>query len=419
MDIPLQFSALGERAQSPTIARLMASALENPSLLSLAAGFTDNATLPFDRVEAAVSAIAQRGGKESLQYGTNQGRLGLRKLLADHLAGWEPALDAARLDEHFFVTNGSQQALYLAMQVLCEPGDIVLVDRPSYFVYLEMLRGMGVRAVSIPVSDDGRVDEEGLSATVGELASSGERGRVKAVYFVSYYSNPSSRSLSADEKRGIARVLREAGLIVPVIEDAAYRDLYFSEPPAAPSVLAMGEWAGFPQLYLSTLTKPFATGLRVGYGYCSHDEWLAKMLHTKGHHDFGSANFNQAILEEVLSDDGLKNQLAVIRPEYERKMRALHGVLTEERLESVGWKWIEPTGGLYLWLEAPKGMDTGLDSEFCHSCIEEGVLYVPGELCFGDDVPSNYVRLSYGVLRDDDLREAGRRFASVARRFSA
>lgn len=87
-------------------------------------------------------------------------------------------------------------------------------------------------------------------------------------------------------------------------------------------------------------------------------------------------------------------------------------------LLSLGWSWAVPDGGLYLWLKAPASLDTGLDSAFCHACVEAGVLYVPGELCFGDDVPKNYIRLSFGVLGESELEEAGRRFAGVAKRFA-
>lgn len=408
------FSALGKRAKPPTIARLMATTLEKPELLSLAAGFTDNATLPSEMVSKAVKRIAGKEDHEALQYGMNQGRPGLRKLLAKHFRSWEPMVTDAEISDEFFVTNGSQQALYLAMQVLCEPGDIVLVDRPSYFVYLEMLKGMGVQARSIPVDADGLVDETGLETLITELKQFGEIARLKAVYFVSYYSNPSSRSLSLGEKVGMAEVLKRAGVVVPVIEDAAYRDLYFERASGVPSVVGIDAWRDFPKLYLSTLTKPFASGLKIGYGYCSHREWLAKMLHTKGHHDFGSAHFTQAILEEVLADGGLSRQLEVIRPAYQGKMRVLDEILRIEGIIQAGWKWQVPDGGLYLWLEAPPGLDTGLDSEFCRNCIAEGVLYVPGELCFGDSPSKNFVRLSYGVLGEADLGEAGRRFARVA-----
>jgi 2-aminoadipate transaminase len=392
--------------------------LENPKLLSLAAGFTDNQTLPVAAVQAAVERLAARAGEpEYLQYGTNTGRPKLRAALADRLLAMETPPDADTVRKNFFITNGSQQALYLAMQVLCDPGDIVLVDRPSYFVYLEMLTGLGVQARSMPLDDQGRMDGPGLAALLETLRTRGELGRVKAVYFVSYFSNPSARSLDEAEKNVIADVLTKAGVIVPVVEDAAYRELYYEHPHPARSVLSLPAWEAFPKLYLSTLTKPFASGLKVGYGTSSDSGLLAKMLHVKGHHDFGTTNYNQAIFEEVLSVGGLDEQLAVIRPGYQKKMRALHGALTEAGLPALGWKWAVPGGGLYLWLEAPAELDTRMDSAFCHACVAAGVLYVPGDLCFGDDAPKNFIRLSFGVLGEADLIEAGRRFASVAKTF--
>lgn len=392
--------------------------LENPKLLSIAAGFTDTSSLPVAAVQAAVDALARRGGDpEYLQYGTNQGRPKLRTLLADRLLAMETPADAEVVRKNFFITNGSQQALYLAMQVLCDPGDIVLVDRPSYFVYLEMLVGLGVQARSMPVDASGKIDGPALRTLLTGMRERGELSRLKAVYFVSYFSNPSARSLDEAEKNAIAGALTESGAIVPVLEDAAYRDLYYEQPHTARSVLSLPSWAAFPKIYTSTLTKPFATGLKVGYGTCSDSGLLAKMLHVKGHHDFGTTNYNQAILEVTLAKGGLDAQLAVIRPGYQRKMRALHGALTEAGLPALGWSWSVPGGGLYLWLTAPASLDTGLDSAFCRACVEAGVLYVPGDLCFGDDAPKNCARLSFGVLGEADLIEAGRRFAGVAKRF--
>jgi 2-aminoadipate transaminase len=99
-------------------------------------------------------------------------------------------------------------------------------------------------------------------------------------------------------------------------------------------------------------------------------------------------------------------------------MQALHEALEAQGLRPLGWDWKVPTGGLYLWLSGPKALDTGMASEFCRACIDAGVLYVPGDLCFGDSPPRNFVRLSFGVLGEADLREAARRFVQVARRFA-
>lgn len=416
----IQFSDLGQRAHPPTIARLMAMALENPDLLSIAAGFTDTSTLPVRGVGQAIAELAAKlPTPEYLQYGSNHGRPGLRKLLVDHLCGLEPALDHHEAQKGFFISNGSQQALYLAMQVLCNPGDIVLVDRPSYFVFLEMLKGLGLEARSIPVGEDGLVDGDAFKAVLREMKANGEADRIKAVYFVSYYSNPSGRSLTKAEKALIGAILKGQDIVVPAIEDAAYRDLYYRTPWPAPSILTIPEWEGFPRLYTSTLTKPYATGLKVGFATCTDMEWRAKMLHVKAHHDFGTANFNQAIFEQVLENGGFETQLKQIRSAYEAKMQTLDQALRDQKLQELGWRWERPAGGLYLWLTAPENFDTGLESAFCQACVEAGVLYVPGELCFGDNAPCECVRLSFGVLGEAELTEAGRRFAKVARDFAS
>jgi len=411
------FSSTGQRASSPTIARLMTMALEKPGMLSLSAGFTDNLSLPVEAVrEATLSLLSRPGEPEYLQYGTNQGRPLLRELLARRLLRTDPgAGELADLASRCLVTNGSQQALYLAVQVLCDAGDIILVDRPSYFVFLEMLAGLGIRALSIPTDSNGATDLPALTKLLASLKASGEASRLKAIYFVSYFSNPSSRSLPEDEKCGLARVLRDAGLVLPVIEDAAYRELYYTRPHPARSVLELPEWEGFPRLYLATLTKTFATGLKIGYGFCSDRAWLAKMLAVKGHHDFGSCHFAQAICELVIGNGAFDTQLRRVRDLYQAKMLALHRTLEREGLRDLGWTWEEPAGGLYLWLKAPASLDTSMDSAFCKACLDAGVIYVPGELCFGDNAPRNQVRLSFGVLPLKDLEEAARRFVKVAR----
>ena len=419
----VRMSALGQRARPPAITALMRTALETPGLLSLAAGFTDNATLPVTAVAEALRSLqASAKEPEFLQYGTNAGRPGLRAAVASRVLAQDgvvadAAAVAARVEETF-MTNGSQQALYIAIQTLCEPGDIVLVDRPSYFVFLELLGGLGVQARSMPVDAAGRLDADGVAVMLRRIHAAGERERLKAVYFVSWFSNPSGRTLDAAERRELARTLRAENCVVPVIEDAAYRELGFDARAAQAQSGVLGDpaWDGFPRLYTGTLTKPFATGLKIGYGMCSDRSWRQAMAHVKGHHDFGSGNFAQALLERAMTDGAYDAQLEVLRAAYRAKRDALHAALEAGGLAQLGWKWRLPEGGIYLWLEGPAALDTAGDSAFCRACLDEGVLYVPGALCHGDEAPKNTVRLSYGVLSPALLAEAGARFCRAARK---
>jgi 2-aminoadipate transaminase len=412
----INFSKLGREIQPPVIVDLMARALANPELLSLAAGFTDNAVLPRELVSRFATELTQVGlSDEPLQYGQNQGRLRLRELTCEWIATHPGERIGAFDPANLFITNGSQQALYLAVQVLCDPGDIVLVEEPSYFVCLEMLKGLGLRPIGIPCDDTGAIQPDAFAELLRTLDANGERKRVKAVYLVSYFCNPSSRSLEFDEKVKVAELLLEGGYQIPVIEDAAYRELYFDAPHPAPSIVSMDAFAAFPKLYLGTYTKPFATGLKTGYGYCSHPEWLAKILGIKGHQDFGSAHFNQAIIERVLDEGLYAEHLAIIQKHYAHKAMVLDEVLRAGGLIELGWRWETPKGGLILWLRAPEGSDLRMESDFCRCCIKHGVLYVPGDLCFSSGKPWHCARLAVGTLAEPRLRQAAQRFVEVAR----
>lgn len=411
----IQFSKIGREIQSPIIVDLMNRALANPDLLSLAAGFTDNEVLPKALVARFAAELTQAEvANEPLQYGQNQGRLRLRELSCRAIESHPGERAGAFKPAQMLLSNGSQQALYLAMQTLCDPGDIVLLEEPSYFVCLEMLKGMGLRPIGIPCDATGAIQFDRFEQLLRDLDASGDRARVKAIYLVSYFSNPSSRSMEVSEKRTVAATLLAADHQIPVLEDAAYRELYFDAPHSAPSIISMPEFEPFPRLYLGTYTKPFATGLKVGYGYCTHPEWLEKMLCIKGHQDFGSAHFNQAIVERVLDCGLYAEHLAGIRKHYARKASILETALIEGGLQDAGWMWEQPKGGLIIWARAPEGSDLRMESEFCQRCIKQGVLYVPGDLCFPDGQPWHYARLASGALPEDRLVEAARRFVAVA-----
>ena len=174
----LAYSRMGNQIADPVITQLMVEALSKPDLLSLAAGFTDNHVLPVNLVNNVVSNLSRNTeNTEYLQYGFNQGRLLLRKLTGQFLATYTGEAGKEFNPEQMLITNGSQQALYLAVQVLCDPGDIILVERPTYFVFLEMLKSLGVEAVSIPTEDDGGINFEQFAAMIEAISVSSKRER--------------------------------------------------------------------------------------------------------------------------------------------------------------------------------------------------------------------------------------------------
>ena len=414
-EMKANLSQLGLRQKSSDITRLMALAFQRPDILSLAAGFTDSESLPVEDVREIVQEISclETEAKASLQYGPNIGRDALRSHLTSRIANCDLDSEAALQPDRLFITNGSQQALYLAVQTLCDAGDCILVEQPTYFVFLEILQGLGVEPIPMPMDDRGDVDLDVLRTVFEKAALDGSIEKIKAVYLVSYFANPSGHSISEEVKQALGELLTEFNSSIALLEDAAYRELYYEEAHPAKSALSIDSCCDLPVLYTSTLTKPYASGLKVGYVYCNSDEWRDAMLAVKGQQDFGTSHFTQAILERALLSGRFDRHLSELRGIYNRKMQALHRCLARSLLD-LGWSWAIPEGGLYLWLRSPNGLPTGSESEFHKACLDSGVFYVPGDLCFVNNAQIDYIRASFGVLSENQLEEAAERFNRAA-----
>ncbi len=412
----LSYSRLGTCARSveSVITRLMADKLAYPEMLSLAAGFTDNRVLPESLILAALKRLEKTEERSHLQYGMNRGRPGLRRCVVDLLKNYPGEHDLELDEDNVVITTGSQQGLYILVQMLCDPGDIVLVESPSYFVFLELLKGLGVRAVSIPSREDGSIDQGGLASLIQSLKDTGELDSVKLIYLMGAFANPSTRSISEEDKRGLFSVLHQLDRQIPVVEDMAYRELYFDAPFPALTLLAMDEWTDYPVIYSGTFTKPFSTGLKVGFIVSRDQDCLTTLSKIKGHQDFGSAHMNQAIIENVYRSGEYENHLQSIRIHYKDKRDVLENALIDYGLKDAGWKWDQPLGGLLLWARGPEGTNTRLGSEFHKCCVKREVLYVPGDLCFAEGSPENCVRLSFGALERELIPEATKRFCEAA-----
>lgn len=399
---------------------MMQKALEIPGLLSLAAGFTDNGLAARAQIlSLCQDLLGEEGHHEVLQYGLPVGRRRLRDLLAQRLVKQDQDDGASPPDinaEDTVITTGSQQALFLAVQALCEPGDVILVEAPTYFVMLDVLRTLGVRAIALPSKNDS-LDIDALDGFFEGLKASGDFERVRAVYLISYFSNPSSNSLTLEQKLGMLEGMQRHHLHVPILEDIAYREFFFGKPWPAPSLLAWDS-PEIPIFVTGTLTKLFSTGLKVGWFVIRDPKLRQRLIDLKRCQDFGTSNFTQAICELAIERGVLDSYLDEVRPLYQQKAEALDAGLREHGLHEAGWAWRPAGGALYLWLTAPEGMETGPSSPLSRICLEEKVIYVPGELC-GRDSGRGRVRLSFGSLSPEELREAARRFVVAAQRAAA
>jgi 2-aminoadipate transaminase len=413
-----EWSKTALAARESVLASLMTQALTRPGILSLAAGFTDNTVVPTQIVREAVAHLPADGS--ALQYGSNPGRPKLREILAQRLARQDGVAAPTLCADRYILTSGSQQALYLAAQALCDEGDIVLVEAPTYFVVFDVFYGLGLRVLEMPMTAAGQVDPEGVATLLKKLETQGELPRVKLAYFITYYSNPTALSMDLSVKRALGKVFAERAPRVVTLEDTAYRDLYFTAPHPAPSLAALPEWEGLSYAVMGSFSKCFSPGLRLGWIAANLPEMTGAMLRIKAQQDFGSGNLSQWIAEYAFTSGVFEGFVGVLRHHYADKAFLMSHVLGEFGLKKLGWSWARPEGGLLFWLSAPEGLDTGLESDFCRAALAENVLYVPGAIAYADPqkAPKNRVRIAFGAPRDVDLIEAARRFAKAAARFA-
>lgn len=428
-------SQLAGRTPEPPISWLMAATLARPKLISLAAGFTDNESLPVREVRESLQDILRsvKTGRPALQYGSTRGDPVLRELTARHLhrldlgggtarrpnyQGRQPAvLSGVCSADRVLITGGSQQLLYMTCEALCDPGDIVLVEDPTYFVFLGILQSHGLRARGVRLAADG-LDLDQLERVLEQLKRRGELRRLKMLYLVSYFQNPTGLTTNFAKKAGALKLLRKyeraAGHPIYLLEDAAYRELQFAGEEVRSALMAAG--GGNRVIYAGTYSKPFATGLRVGFGILP-EPVLTAVARIKGNHDFGTANLLQQTLVRALASGRYDRHLRVLRQRYARKADVMQAALGKHFPPQV--EWARPGGGMYFWARLPRGVSAGLKSKLFRAARRADVLYVPGELCYAEDAtrrkPAHEMRLSFGHASEKNIREGIRRLGAVLR----
>jgi 2-aminoadipate transaminase len=420
MTAPLALSTRAQQTEEPPISYFMQQAVENPGLISLAAGLVDPESLPADEVRAAVNELLAdpASAQAALQYGTTQGHGPLRDKLLRHLL----ALDELKPGEVGFtaddivVTTGSQQMLYLLGEMLLNPGDIVITEAPSYFVYHGILGSLGIRTLTVPMDDEG-MNTDALEELLARLESAGELPRVKLIYTVDYFQNPTGLTLSLPRRRRLLELAQRFSKTqrILILEDAAYRELRFAGADV-PSIKSFDRTSEHVILAM-TFSKPMAPGLKTGYGVLPRD-LVGPLLRFKGNHDFGSSNLNQHILERILANGAYQRHVEHLRDVYRSKRDTLLDALAEEFPPALSpLRWTRPDGGLYVWLRCPPELETGPGSRFMEAAMREGVLYVPGVFCHekGSAAPNTEARLCFGVASHEELREAVRRLGIAAR----
>lgn len=418
-------SRLGHDAGRPAISDLMRLALARPDLISLAAGFVDQNSLPVNGADEAWRDIMAdaASARSALQYGTTQGDPVLRYALAQRLLAERPetsGVDPSATAERILVTTGSQQLLYLIAEALIDQGDIVIAEAPTYFVFLDVLQARGAQVIGVPI-DEGGMCLNHLERALEKLEAEGNIDRVKMIYSVSEHSNPSGLSLAPDRRGPLVELAKKFGKNHPIyiLDDAAYRGLTF-EGPEAPSLWSHDASEELV-IHARTFSKTLSPGVKTGYGVVPQS-LFSTVLALKGHHDFGSSNLMQRLVLKMIESGQYDAQVDRVKAVYASKAT----VITETLEATLGdlkpeVHWTVPRGGLYVWFTLPDHIRTSRDSVFFAECLEEGVFYVPGEYCFPKHVEGgrreqSRMRLCYGVPPEPVLKEGIQRLSRVVRR---
>jgi 2-aminoadipate transaminase len=421
MSAALPLSNRAQRTTDSPISYFIQTAVETPGLISLAAGLVDESAFPSEEISEVVAELMAdpNTAKAALQYGSTLGFAPLRQKVLDHVCesdGIQPD-DANLSASDVVLTTGSQQMLYLLCELLVDPGDIVISEAPSYFVFHDCLKSSGANVRAIPM-DGGGMCLKSLEELLAQLERTGDLKRVKLIYAVDYFQNPTGISLASDRRPKLVELARRYSKDhrILILEDAAYRELRY-DGADLPSIKRFDSSNEFV-VYASTFSKSCAPGLKTGYSIVPRD-LVRPIGNLKGSHDFGSSNLSQHILDKLLENRAYHRHVEVLRGVYRRKRDAMVGALAEQFADWPEVSWTVADGGLYSWLTFPNRIETGQASELVLRSVSEGVLFIPGELAHVPDAnghrATNQVRLCFGVEEPPRIVEGIRRLRRACR----
>jgi len=362
-----------------------------PDLISFAGGFPDPETFPRERVSTLVQELAASGEATAFQYAPTRGLAGL----LDALAGRLETLQGRRPeDDELLITSGAIEALELIAKSFLDPGDLVVVEGPTYLGSIQAFRGFEATLVAVAM------DEHGLDVENLERRLAGGL-RPKLVYSIPDHQNPAGVSLSVERRSQLVALAQHYGFLI--VEDVAYRELPFSDE-SLPSL-----WSLAPDVVVQagTTSKTFFPGVRLGWAVGPADI-SARLVSAKQNTDQCAGALGQRLFEESVRRGWIDEQLVLSRALYRRKCERMLAAL--EHWMPDGAHWTRPEGGFFSWLTLP---DDAHSVDVARRAGERGVGIVPGTLFFPDGRGTDTVRLSFSMISEAQIDEGIERVAAL------
>jgi len=378
----------------PSEIRSLFAVASRPDIVSLAGGMPNLSAFPMEMMASVVEKLIRDNGQEALQYGSGQGHPKLREQICDVMA-----LEGIRAHpDDVIVTTGSQQALDLISRIFIDPGDVVLVEAPSYVGALGTFHQYEAKVVHVAMDNNGLIPialREAITAT----RATGRK--IKFLYLIPNYQNPAGVLLTAERRTEILEICRDESIFV--IEDNPYGLLGFERP----SPNAMRAEDSENVLYLGTFSKTIAPGFRIGWALVPQ-ALKEKLVIASESSILCPSNFTQLAISNYLSDQPWRDQITSFAQLY--KIRRDVMLETLEATFPAGATWTKPGGGFYVWITLPPEIDT---KALMPKAIVSKVAYVPGTAFYADGFGSWSLRLSYCFPSPERIREGVKSLAGV------
>lgn len=392
-------SSTAKQIKASEIREILAVIRMRKDVISLAGGIPDPKTFPRKELADIARRMIMELGDQALQYSETKGILEVREMLSHFLFEFRGiSVDA----ENILVTTGSQQALDLIARALLDPGDVVITENPSYLAALGAFKVRGAKLVGIKIDKMG-MNTYALEETVKKLKAEGEK--IKFIYTIPVGHNPAGTTMPTERKRHLIEIANKYDLLV--IEDDPYSYFVYDETADVSPLKAYDSEDRV--IYLSTVSKILAPGLRIGW-IASPSELTRRLELVKQYMDLHSPTLNQFIVAEAIRIGLVKDHAHKLAPFYREKRDAMLKAIKEYFPDNV-W-YTEPVGGFFVFVYVlKKGFDT---SRLLKKAIEKyKVAYVPGKSFHTDGSGENSMRLSFSYPPPDVIVEGIRRIAEL------
>lgn len=366
-----------------------------PDIISFAGGLPGPETFPVKELEEISCRILREKGATALQYGPTEGEMPLR----EEMAKWMCREKATVKPDNILVTAGSQQGLDLISRVFLDPGDIVVLELPTYIGGLQAFTAYRVRMIGVPQ------DEHGMRMDILEKALSklaGRRKKPKFIYVVPDFQNPSGFTMSLERRKRLLELAYKHE--IPILEDSPYRELRYAGENV-PAIYGLD--TENQVMVLGTFSKLLCPGLRLAWMMAPTD-WMDRLVVAKQGMDLCPPTYTQLIAAEYMKLGLLHKQIETIRKIYGRKLQVMLGALKKYMPKGVTWS--KPEGGLFLWVKLPNKMSA---NDLFPKAIENKVAYVVGSAFHCNGKGQNTMRINFSYPSEQQIDEGIQRLARM------